>query len=134
MTPQFWSFLLIPHLVLFRPLYLDRLAPLTYGSVKHPHRTYLAVYRFLSYASFLLYLKQTFVAIRGNDPGAFQHRHSQYLASLHLPHEHQRGPIQRATSSISRVLGSLGDHPAVASVGWDVLMCAGRSDHYCRWQ
>ena len=123
-TPQFWSFLLIPHLVLFRPVYLDRLAPLAYGSTKHPHRTYLAVYRFLSYASLLLYLKQTLVALLDNDPGAYQHRHSHYLASLHLPHEHGRGAIKRTTSSVSRVLGSLSDHPAVASVGWDVLLCA----------
>ena len=123
-TPQFWSFLLIPHLVLFRPVYLDRLAPLAYGSTKHPRRTYLAVYRFLSYASLLLYLKQTFVALLDNDPGAYQHRHSHYLASLHLPHKHERGPIDRTTSSVSRILGSLSDHPAVASVGWDVLMCA----------
>jgi hypothetical protein len=123
-TPQFWSFLLIPHLVLFRPLYLDRLAPIAYGSTKHPRRTYLAVYRFLSYASFLLYLKQTLVAMLDNDPGAYEHRHSHYLASLHLPHEHERGPIRRTTSSMSRVLGSLGDHPAVARVGWDILMCA----------
>ena len=110
--------------MLFGPLYLDRLAPIAYGSKKHPHRTYLVVYRFLSYASFLLYLKQSFVALLDNDPGAYEHRHSHYLASLHLPHEQERGTIMRTTSSVSLILGSLSDHPAVASVGWDVLMCA----------
>src|SRR3954447_24209249 len=42
-TPQFWSILLIPHLVLFRQLYFDRLSPIAYGSTEHPPRTYLAV-------------------------------------------------------------------------------------------
>jgi hypothetical protein len=32
--------------------------------------------------------------------------------------------MHRSTSSISRILGSLSDHPAVARVSWDVLMCA----------
>ena len=123
-TPQFWSFLLIPHLVLFRPLYLNRLAPIAYGSTKNPHRTYLVVYRCLSYASLLFHLKQTFVAVLDNDPGEYQHRHSHFLASLRLPHEDVRGPVHRTTSSFARVLGSLSDHPAVARVGWDVLMCA----------
>lgn len=123
-TPQFGIFLVIPYLILFRPLYLDRLAPVAYGSTQHPHRTYLAVYRFLSYTSFLLYLKQTVVATLDNDPGSYEHRHSHFLASLHLPHERERGAISRTTRSISHVLGALGDHPAVTSVGWDVLMCA----------
>ena len=122
-TPQFAFFLLIPHLVLFQPVYIDRLAPIAYGSTKHPHRTYLSVYRFLSYASFLLYLKQTFVALLDNDPGAHDHRHSHYLALLHLPHSQERGGLRRTTSSFGAVLGALADHPAVASVGWDVLMC-----------
>ncbi len=122
-TPQFFSFLLIPHIVLFRPVYLDRLAPIAYGSTKRSHRTYLAVYRFLSYASFALYAKQTFVAFLDNDPGAYEHRHSHYLASLHLPHEDERGAVSRTTGSISRILSALYDHPAMATVGWDVLMC-----------
>lgn len=123
-TPQFWSVLSVAHLVLFQPVYIDRLAPVAYGSTIRPRRNYLVVYRFLSYASLLLYLKQTFVALLDNDPGAYKHRHSHYLASMHLPHENRRGPMLRTASSISRVLGSLSDHPAVASMGWDVLMCA----------
>lgn len=43
-TSQFWFIPLTPHLVLFRQLYLGRLSPITYGSTKHPHRTYLIVY------------------------------------------------------------------------------------------
>ena len=117
------ALLLIPHLALFQMPYLHRLAPVAYGSTSKPNWSYLAVYRFLSYASFLLYLKQTFVALLDNDPGAHVHRHSHYLALLHLPHEQERRGTTRAASAIGEVLGALGAHPAVASVGWDVVIC-----------
>ena len=123
-TAEFAPLLLIPHLALFYVVLPANLLPFGYGSSTNSTRTYGAVYRFVAIVSVLLHLKQTVLALLYNDPGAYDHRHSHYLASMRLPHEHHRSGLERSSSSVSRVLGALQDHPAVSSVGWDVLMCA----------
>ena len=123
-TAEFALILLIPHLALFYVVLPANLLPSGYGSSTNSTRTYGAVYRFVAIVSVLLHLKQTVLALLNNDPGAYDHRHSHYLANLRLPHKRHRSGLERSGSAVSRVLGALQDHPAVSSVGWDVLMCA----------
>ncbi|KAI9874506.1 MAG: hypothetical protein M1830_009676 [Pleopsidium flavum] len=122
-TPSFSTVVLIPHLLLYLPLYIDRLIPHSFGSTHNtPHdarRAYKPIFKFISIISFLLHLKQTLVALLDNEPGSHYHRHS----SLFSHQEDHRSKIERTSTAIGRVLGCLGDHPAVASVGWDVMLC-----------
>jgi len=122
-TPSFSTVLLIPHLLLYLPLYIDRIVPHSFGST-HPsshdaHRAYTTVFKFISVVSFFLHLKQTLVALLDNEPGSHYHRHS----SLIFHHDENRSKVERTSTAVGRVLGCLGDHPAVASVGWDVMLC-----------
>ena len=121
-TTLFMPLLLISHLALFQPLYPQFVLPEAFGnsSPKHYHH-YLP--RLLAVFSVALHLKQTVASLLDSDPGAYSNRHSKYLAYAHLPHEAEHTTIYRSTSAFGRVLGSLNEHPAVSSVGWDVLMC-----------
>ena len=121
-TPTFKTLLLVSHLLLFRTAYVDRLV---FGFWEHMpgSRTPATIYRFMSATSMLLHAKQTFVALLDNDPGAYTHRHSAVLEYLHLQSPGYHGSVERSTTAIGRVYGSLNSHPAVSSVGWDVLLC-----------
>jgi len=127
-TPLFNGLILANFAILFRVVYPNRLAPFARGSrsftptqLKH---NYLKTYRWIAIGSLALHAKQTFVAIIDNDPGAHRHRHSEYLAMLHLPHEKERGMFARTLLAVDGVLQTLGNHPATARIGWDVLLCA----------
>lgn len=122
-TPTFLPLLMVSHLALYRPLYFDRFLPIAYGSVNRPGRSYMFVFRFMAYASFLLHAKQTVVALLDNDPGAHEHRHSTYLAYLHLLHAQERTAGDRSKTALGNVLAAIGDHPAVSHMGWDVILC-----------
>jgi hypothetical protein len=121
-TPSFMTVLLIPHLVLFQPLFLDR-AVFPFWDRLPGSRSPRIIYRFMAICSMLLYAKQTIVALLDNDPGAHAHKHSAVLSYLQLQNPEHHGPVERSTTAISRIVGSLSDHPAAASVGWDVILC-----------
>jgi hypothetical protein len=106
---------------LYLPLLLPALAPLRLGrtslSTAETHRAQITTFRTLGIISGLLYAVQTASALLDNDPGTHNHR---YQAILHL--KSARGPLERTRTGMGRVLGALGDHPAVRMVGWDVLL------------
>lgn len=120
--PLFLPIILIFHLALFQPLYPQYLMPEAFGSTAHRH-DWTTLSTLIAVFSFILHAKQTLVALFDSDPGAYDHRHSQYLAYIHLPHEEERSRTYRSASALNRVLGAINDHPAISSIGWDVLMC-----------
>ena len=76
----------------------------------------------MAHASFLLHVALTLTALLDNDPRAHEHKHSSYLAYLHLPHAQELSAVDRSKSALSEMLGAIEDHPAVAHMGWDVIM------------
>ena len=120
--PLFVPIVLIFHLALFQPLYPQYLMPEAFGSTAHRH-DWTTLSTLIAVFSFILHAKQTIVALFDSDPGAYDHRHSHYLAYVHLPHEDGRSRTYRSASALNRVLGAINDHPAISSIGWDVLMC-----------
>jgi hypothetical protein len=108
----------------FLPASIHGSSPDAFGSTNYPSRKYTSVYRIYSFISLLLQVKSTAVALLDNDDGAYpsNHPHSQYLARLRLPYEHERSKLTRSRLSFTRVLMSLDDHPIVAIVGYDVLL------------
>lgn len=131
-TPHFLTAIAIINIASYRLAYMDRLTPVAYGSTAYPSRKYTSVYRIASFISLMLHVKSTAVALLDSDPGAYpsNHPHSQYLAALRLPHEHERSGLTRSRLSVTRVLTSLSDHPAVALLGYDVLLAA---SSLCVW-
>jgi hypothetical protein len=70
-----------------------------------------------------LFAKQTIVALLDNDSGAHIHRHSTVLGHISLGNGEYHSPLDRSTTGLGRIFKSLCDHPAAASVGWDVILC-----------
>lgn len=122
-TPSFATVVLLHLTLLYLHLYVDRLVPerfgTTHSSIRDAHRASTPVFRLIALASTLLHLRQTLFALLDNEPGSHHHRHS----SLTSSHKEHRSSLGRTSTAIGRVLGSLADHPAVAKVGWDVILC-----------
>ena len=122
-TPSFKRFLRDTLIDTTLPLILPRIVPLragTSGSSEATARSRaLTAFRTTSIVSTIIYVLQTFFSILDSDPGAHRHRHS--LLYFHLDAE--RSKSARTRSAVSRVLGSLADHPSVGRVGWDALLC-----------
>lgn len=89
----------------------------------HPHAAYgvyARLFRLAAAAAGLLHVKASAAAVLSNLPGAWRHRHS-----LRVPLDVQRRTNwERATTAAGKVLGSMGDHPAVAAAAADVVLCA----------
>lgn len=123
-TPSFVTIALVSRLSTFLPLVIPMVIPVSWGTVHpHPHNAYSSfttLFRVISFASFALHAKATFFALRYNLPDSHYHRHSKYL-----PWDiEERSTWEQSTTAIGKVLGSTSDHPIVAAVGWDVLLCA----------
>ncbi|KAI1353093.1 hypothetical protein F5Y01DRAFT_277752 [Xylaria sp. FL0043] len=108
----------------FLPILLPKIIPVNWGNIQqHPHGAYESLtklFKFLSTAAFALHAKTTLVALLSNAPNSHYHRHS-----VLLPWNiEERSRWERSTSALGKVLGSISEHPAVAAVGWDVLLCA----------
>jgi hypothetical protein len=124
--PSFSTIVLIARACTFLPLILARLIPVTWGSNSHPQHVYrryfkpATIFRVLSLGSFALHAQATILALIYNAPDAHHHRHS------HLwPWDaEQRSIWERSTTALGKVLGSTADHPVVAGVGGDTLLCA----------
>ncbi|KAK8088620.1 hypothetical protein PG997_003581 [Apiospora hydei] len=123
-TPSFVKVAMIARLATFLPLLLPKVVPDSWGTVHpHPHNAYSSfttLFRFLSAASFFLHAKATFYGLSYNIPNSHYHRHSRFI-----PWDvEERSAWERGSSSVGKVLGSISDHPVVAAVGWDALICA----------
>ncbi|MCJ1329805.1 hypothetical protein MMC10_006486 [Thelotrema lepadinum] len=122
-TPSFKRFLRDTFIDTTLPLILPRIVPLKAGSSSSSEATArsraLTAFRTTSIVSTIIYVLQTFFSLLDSDPGAHRHRHS--LLYFHLDAE--RSKSARTRSAVSRVLGSLADHPSVGRVGWDALLC-----------
>ncbi|KAH7418326.1 hypothetical protein BKA64DRAFT_564193, partial [Cadophora sp. MPI-SDFR-AT-0126] len=106
-----FSFLLLPYVI-----------PAGWGTVpKHPHDsqlTYTTLFRIISTLSAALHLKASALALYYNTPESTYYRHS----LLHPFKEEHRTTLGRGSTAIGRVFGAIGEHPAVGSAAWDVLL------------
>ncbi|KAH8673967.1 hypothetical protein BX600DRAFT_221682 [Xylariales sp. PMI_506] len=122
-TPSFPTIILLSRLSNFLPLIIPRVVPITWGTVySNPHKAYSSIttiFRVISLLSFGLHIKASALGLAYNTPGSHYHRHSRLL-----PWDtEQRSMWERSTTAIGKVLGSTADHPVVAAVGWDALLC-----------
>lgn len=123
-TSSFATTALLARASSFLLLALPRIIPERWGSVlKHPHDVHeplTKLFRFLSMSAFALHAKTSLIALISNAPDSHYHRHSALL-----PWDiEERSRWEQGTSAVGKVLGSTSDHPVVAAVGWDVLLCA----------
>ncbi|KAI8949923.1 hypothetical protein F4801DRAFT_550949 [Xylaria longipes] len=122
-TPAFTKVALLTRASTFLPVILPEIIPVHWGSVQRgPHGAYESLtklFKFLSAAAVALHAKTSIVALLSNVPNSHYHRHSALL-----PWDiEERSRWERSTTALGKVLGSTSDHPAVAAVGWDVLLC-----------
>ncbi|KAK8082535.1 hypothetical protein PG996_001316 [Apiospora saccharicola] len=122
-TPSFVKVVMISRVATFLPLLLPKVVPVSWGTVHpHPHDAYgsfTTLFRFLSAASFFLHAKATLYGLSYNLPNSHYHRHSRFL-----PWDvEERSAWERSTTALGKVIGSISDHPVVAGVGWDALIC-----------
>ncbi|KAK9779447.1 hypothetical protein SCAR479_03513 [Seiridium cardinale] len=123
-TPSFITVTLVTRLSTLLPLIIPKIVPVSWGTVHpHPHNAYSSfttLFRVIAFTSFALHAKATFLGLRYNLPDSHYHRHSRFL-----PWDiEERSTWEQSTTAIGKVLGSTSDHPVVAAVGWDVLLCA----------
>lgn len=106
----------------FTFLALPYIIPSNWGSVQTDphasHHAYITLFRFIASFSALLHLKSTAIAIVFNAPESQYHRHS----LLHPFETERRSTFIRGYTAVNRVIGAIREHPAVASVGWDVIL------------
>jgi len=121
-TPSFMTVALASKALSFAPLVLPYIIPERLGTVHpHPHdahSAYLRLFRVMSATSVLLHGKSTVLALLYNAPDSHFHRHS-----IILPfYKEHRSLLDRTSTAVGKVLGAIGDHPAVSAAGWDVLL------------
>ncbi|KAI3336438.1 hypothetical protein HD806DRAFT_5827 [Xylariaceae sp. AK1471] len=123
-TSSFTKVALLVRASTFLPLLLPKIVPVEWGSVqRHPHSSYESttkLFSFLSAGAFALHAKTSLVALLSNVPDSHYHRHSALLPW----NTEERSRWERSTTALGKVLGSTSDHPVVAAVGWDALLCA----------
>lgn len=121
-TPSFLTVILAHRALAFTPLLLPYIVPESWGTLHtHPHNAhsaYTGLFRTVSILSTLLHWKSTLLALLLNTPDNHYHRHS----LLHPFKQERRTLSERGSTAIGRVLGAIGDHPAVNAVGWDVIL------------
>jgi hypothetical protein len=119
-TPSFLTVAYAYRILSFVPLLLPHIVPESWGTVHiHPHNAhsaYRTLFRTISVVSFLLHGKSTVLALLFNTPDSHYHRHS----VLYPFKQERRTILERST--VGKILGAIGDHPAVSAVGWDVLI------------
>lgn len=127
--PSFTMVVLIARASTFLPLILPRVVPVSWGrrASSQPVATRglfpittTTLFQVLSVASFALYAKATILALMYNTPDAHHHRHSR----LWPWGVEERSVWESSTTALGKVLGSTADHPVVAGVGGDALLCA----------
>jgi len=110
-----FTFLLLPYII-----------PIGWGTIHtHPHsayHSYTTLFRTISAISAFFHLKSTVLALFYNTPESHYYRHS----LLHPFKKEHRAVFTRGSTALGRLLGAIGEHPAVSAVGWDVI-CSGLS-------
>ncbi|PQE10352.1 Alpha-mannosyltransferase alg11p protein [Rutstroemia sp. NJR-2017a WRK4] len=121
-TPSFVNIALWSKALPFAPMLLPYIIPESWGNnYEHPHEahaSYMKVFRTISTISSLLHLKTSGLALLYNTPKDHYYRHH----LLHPIEKVHRSSTDRAVTAIERVLGAVGDHPAVGAVGYDVVI------------
>jgi hypothetical protein len=122
-TKSFITTMVLSRAYTFLPLLIPKLVPVSWGTVHpHPHNAFSAftsLFQVISVASFLLHAKASVVGLRYNTPDSHYHRHSRFIPWG----VEERSTWERSTTALGKVLGSTADHPVVAAVGWDALIC-----------
>lgn len=109
-SPLFLPALAIPHILLFFPVV---------NTKPVPQGHHLAIYQSIFVLSLLLYVKATAIALL--DDSIDVNTHEYLFAFLHSA---SSGPKHwQYRSGKWRFFGELFNHPAVSSVGWDVVLC-----------
>ncbi|TVY60824.1 hypothetical protein LSUE1_G006397, partial [Lachnellula suecica] len=121
-TPSFATVSIASRVLPFSFLVLPYVIPTSWGTIHtHPHSahsTYTTVFRTISFISMGLFLKSTLLAVVSNTPEQYESRHS----LLHPFREERLSALDRGSTAIGRLLGAIGEHPAVGAVGWDVIL------------
>ncbi|KAI0969422.1 hypothetical protein F4678DRAFT_440399 [Xylaria arbuscula] len=108
----------------FLPVILPKIIPVHWGEIQqHPHGAYESLtklFRFFSTVTFVWHVKSSLVALLSNLPNSHYHRHS----ALFPWDIEERSRWDRSTSALGKIIGSISEHPVVAGVGWDALLCA----------
>ncbi|KAB8302218.1 hypothetical protein EYC80_005663 [Monilinia laxa] len=121
-TSSFETVALLSVSLPFAPLLLPYIIPEHWGTTHdHPHEahpSYTKIFRVISIISSILHIRTTGLALLYNTPENHYYRHS-LLRPLEKVH---RSNKNRAFTAIERVLGAVGDHPAVGAVGYDVIL------------
>ncbi|KAI1117913.1 hypothetical protein F5Y14DRAFT_400411 [Nemania sp. NC0429] len=123
-TSTFANMALLARASTFLPVLLPKILPVHWGTVQSrshgASESLKRLFKFLSAVAFAMHAKTTLIALLSNAPNSHYHRHS---ALLPWDVEH-RSLWERSTNAFGKVLGSTSDHPVVAAVGCDVLLCA----------
>ncbi|KAL7626202.1 hypothetical protein AAE478_002972 [Parahypoxylon ruwenzoriense] len=121
-TESFVNVVLFTRFSTFLPLILPEIIPASWGTIQlNPHDTYnslTSIFQIISAASFTLHIKATLVGLAYNLPSSHHHRHSAFI----LWDVDEQAAWERGTTPLSKVLGSISDHPVVKAVGGDVLI------------
>lgn len=121
-TSSFGKIALLSVSLPFAPLLLPYVIPEHWGTTyDHPHKAHsscMGVFRSISVISSILHFRTTGLALLHNTPENHYYRHS----ILHPLEKIHRSNTNRIFKALERVLGSIADHPAVGSVGYDVLL------------
>lgn len=121
-TSMFLPALAMPHVLLFLPPYIPTVAP-RIGRIFQPSadaasRHYQGIYRFIFLIAVVLHIKATVIVLLDNTP-------DRHFIQDDVPFRTIRHSLgfSKARMTVANLLDSLNDHPAVSSVGWDVIMC-----------
>ncbi|RAL63382.1 hypothetical protein DID88_003806 [Monilinia fructigena] len=121
-TSSFGTLALLSVSLPLAPLLLPYIIPEHWGTTyDHPHEahpSYTKIFRVISIITSILHIRTTGLALLYNTPENHYYRHS-LLRPLEKVH---RSNKNRAFTAIERVLGAVGDHPAVGAVGYDVIL------------
>ncbi|KAF7897019.1 hypothetical protein EAF00_005247 [Botryotinia globosa] len=121
-TSSFGTVALLSVSLPFAPLLLPYIIPEHWGTTyDHPHEahsSYTKIFRSISIISLILHVRTTGLALLYNTPENHYYRHS----LIHPLEKVYRSNTNRAFTAVERVFGAISDHPAVASVGYDVIL------------
>ncbi|KAL2124419.1 hypothetical protein VTJ04DRAFT_784 [Mycothermus thermophilus] len=125
-TSLFPSAVAISKVLTLAPVILPAIVPFAWGTVHSDARAaYLDItklFNIMSASNLLIHAWTTVTSLRYNIPPAREHRLNLTRYPPLVTETHTR--LERSTTAVEKVLGSLTEHPAVAAVGKDVLLSA----------
>lgn len=121
-TSSFVTAATLSKFLFFAPIIMPSVVPESWGVVwPNPRDSYSAfttLFRIMSIGSVLFHAKGTLTGLLYNLPDAYQHRHS-----IKIPFDtEKRSALERSTTALERIIGSIHDHPVVLAAGKDVLL------------